>query len=150
MTAPFTKLARSDARNTISSAISSGAAARPRGMGERIAADASPTSAVPGVLCGRAGEAAGVVAEMVVAGGAFGERAGIGGRSEVGAHNLSRAARRFDCRDHFGAARLTAAADQGMRSLAREGLCGRAADAGGSTGNQRSPSTQPTHARFSS
>src|SRR2546421_734620 len=151
MTAPFTKLARSDARNTISSAISSGAAARPRGMVETIAANASPRASVPGVLVGpgetaltrtplalrrdrpserprrgggrgAGGDAAGVVDERADAGGGRGGRRDGGGRREGAPHNPAAAPRRFDCRDHFGAARLTAAADQGMRSLARDPL----------------------------
>jgi len=52
MTAPFTKLARSEARKTMSSAISCGSAARPSGIVETIASKSSPIASVPGVRVG--------------------------------------------------------------------------------------------------
>jgi hypothetical protein len=71
-------------------------------------------------------------------GGALGECTDVAGRVEIGAHEFGLTARGFDLGDHLGATRLTAAADQNMRSFARERLCRRAADTRGSTGNQSS------------
>jgi len=92
-----------------------------------------------------AGEDAGVVDEDVDVGCALGECADGVGRLEVGAHEFGLAAHGFDRGDHVGAARLAAAADQNMRSFARECLRRRAADARGSTGNQCSLSAQFLH-----
>jgi hypothetical protein len=50
--APWTKLARSVARNTIASAISSGAAGRPVGACAASCCSASPIAAVPSVRVG--------------------------------------------------------------------------------------------------
>jgi hypothetical protein len=50
--APWTKLARSVARNTIASAISSGAAGRPAGACAASCCSASPIAAVPSVRVG--------------------------------------------------------------------------------------------------